>query len=97
MTTEALDVVIIGAGAAGLTAAYDLHHDYPNYSYKILEASNKIGGRLQKLDTFADFPIDIGGEWIHVKPTVLDRIYADPEDPEQPTADIRTTPYVENY
>jgi hypothetical protein len=27
----------------------------------------------------ADFPIDIGGEWIHVDPTILNEIYDDPE------------------
>jgi hypothetical protein len=32
-----------------------------------------IGGRLQKIENFAkDFPIDIGGEWIHVHPSILD-------------------------
>ena len=32
-----LDVLIIGAGAAGLTSAYDLH--YEGARYKILEAT----------------------------------------------------------
>ena len=33
-----LDVVIVGAGAAGLAAAYDLH--YEGARYKILEATS---------------------------------------------------------
>jgi hypothetical protein len=37
-----------------------------------------IGGRLQKLTTLADFPIDIGGEWIHVDPSILNEIHDDP-------------------
>mgnify|MGYP000148815370 CR=1 FL=1 len=97
-TTESLDVIIIGAGAAGLTAAFDFHYTPSNLSHKVLEASSKLGGRLQKLTGFADFPIDVGGEWIHKPPTVLDDIYdADSSDPEKPTSDIETTAYVKTY
>eukprot|EP00523_Entomoneis_sp_CCMP467_P016495 CAMPEP_0168776808 /NCGR_PEP_ID=MMETSP0725-20121227/6229_1 /TAXON_ID=265536 /ORGANISM="Amphiprora sp., Strain CCMP467" /LENGTH=638 /DNA_ID=CAMNT_0008826501 /DNA_START=521 /DNA_END=2434 /DNA_ORIENTATION=+ len=70
-----LDVIIVGAGAAGITAAYDLHWD--GWNIKVLEASNKIGGRLQKNDDFTDFPLDLGGEWIHVPPRILDEIVDD--------------------
>ncbi|CAB9514645.1 Peroxisomal N(1)-acetyl-spermine/spermidine oxidase [Seminavis robusta] len=94
MTTEILDVIVIGAGAAGLTAAYDIHHD-TSFTYKILEASDVIGGRLQKLEGFADFPIDIGGEWIHVPPSILDEIYNDPN--ENPTDTIETVQYIQTY
>mmetsp|Transcript_1124 Transcript_1124/g.2431 ORF Transcript_1124/g.2431 Transcript_1124/m.2431 type:complete len:159 (-) Transcript_1124:18-494(-) len=72
-----LDVIIVGAGAAGITAAYDLHWD--GWNIKVLEASNKIGGRLQKNDDFTDFPLDLGAEWIHVPPSILDEIVDDPE------------------
>ena len=64
--SQDFDVIILGAGAAGLTAGYDLH--YSGVSYTILEASDRLGGRLQKLEGFASFPIDIGGEWIHLEP-----------------------------
>lgn len=57
-----VDVLVVGAGAAGLTAAYFLQQ--ANWNVRILEASSVLGGRLQK-DTSLGWPIDIGGEWIH--------------------------------
>jgi phytoene dehydrogenase-like protein len=58
------DTVIIGAGAAGITAAYELIRRGQNV--RILEASSVWGGRVRKIDdSFAGFPLDIGGGWIH--------------------------------
>ena len=65
-------VIIIGAGAAGLAAAKILQRN--NIDYLILEASNRYGGRLKENKTLADFPIDLGAEWIHHLPTVLNRL-----------------------
>ncbi len=62
-------VVIVGAGASGLAAAKVLEQN--NIDYLILEATNRYGGRLKKDTTLADFPIDIGAEWIHSAPIVL--------------------------
>lgn len=56
-------VIVIGAGAAGLYAAYTLKK--ANVDFVILEASATHGGRLRKNETFAKFPIDLGGQWIH--------------------------------
>lgn len=56
-------VVIIGAGVAGLYAGYLLQSHGVDFS--ILEASGKAGGRVGKREGFADFPIDIGGQWLH--------------------------------
>ena len=42
--------------------------------YTILEATNRYGGRLKKDTTLADFPIDLGAEWIHSNPKVLNVI-----------------------
>lgn len=56
-------VVIVGAGAAGLYAGYLLGQK--DIQYEILEASSFIGGRLRKNETLADFPIDLGAEWLH--------------------------------
>ncbi len=70
-------VVIIGAGAAGLTAGYSLSQ--AGVSFQILEASPRHGGRVKKNDSMLDFPLDLGGEWIHevndrVGPTVLNEL-----------------------
>lgn len=62
-------VIIIGAGAAGLYAAYILKSKGINF--QILEASANYGGRLGKLTTFANFPIDLGAQWLHGKNSVL--------------------------
>ena len=64
-------VLIIGAGAAGLSAAYTL--EYLGIDYKILEASHDFGGRVKELPagSFVDVPVDTGAEWIHVKPEIL--------------------------
>ncbi len=62
-------VIIIGAGAAGLYAAYILKSKGINF--EILEASANYGGRLGKLEGFANFPIDLGAEWLHGKNNIL--------------------------
>lgn len=38
-------VVILGAGVAGLTAAYELHKRNSGYNVIVLEAENRVGGR----------------------------------------------------
>ena len=65
-------VIIVGAGASGLAAAKVLEQN--NIEYLVLEATNRYGGRLKKDTTLADFPIDIGAEWIHSNPRVLNVI-----------------------
>lgn len=70
-------VLVIGAGAAGLTAGYIL--DRYNVDFEIIEASAVHGGRVKKIDGFADFPIDLGAEWIHTAPSVLAGLLDDPD------------------
>jgi monoamine oxidase len=65
-------VIIIGAGASGLAAAKVLEQN--NIDYIILEATNRYGGRLKKDTTLADFPIDIGAEWLHSAPITLNKL-----------------------
>ncbi|MCH2044392.1 MAG: FAD-dependent oxidoreductase [Saprospiraceae bacterium] len=67
------DVIIIGAGISGLTAA-NLLAQRPGVSFKILEASSKIGGRVRSVQGFSDFPIELGAEEIHGENTLLYKI-----------------------
>ncbi len=62
-------VFIIGAGVAGLYAAYILKSK--GVDFQILEASPNYGGRLVKLSGFANFPIDTGAQWLHGKNSIL--------------------------
>lgn len=56
------DVVIVGAGSAGLSAAHALIKD--GYSVVIVEAANRAGGRAYtESDTFG-LPFDHGCSWI---------------------------------
>jgi len=81
---ESVEVIIIGAGAAGLAAARIL--EAAGTTYQILEAEDHYGGRVQKDETFADFPIDLGAEWIHTHKSILNELLEIPGDePEMET------------
>lgn len=60
---EGFRVIVVGAGAAGLYAAKKMMEHGAEVA--VLEATDRIGGRIRKLDGFADFGIDLGAEWIH--------------------------------
>jgi lysine-specific histone demethylase 1B len=62
-------VLIIGAGAAGLYAGYILKSK--GIDFQILEAAPNYGGRLGKLTGFANFPLDIGAQWMHGKNSIV--------------------------
>ncbi|MEO0895518.1 MAG: NAD(P)/FAD-dependent oxidoreductase [Bacteroidota bacterium] len=68
-------VLIIGAGSAGMTAAYLLKQQ--NIDFEILEAASDFGGRMKRISDFADFPIDLGAEWIHTDPKILGEMLND--------------------
>ena len=70
-------VLIIGAGAAGMTAAHLLTRS--GVDVEILEAKATPGGRIAHDTDFVDFPISLGGEWLHVDPEVLGEIADEPE------------------
>jgi monoamine oxidase len=61
------DVIVIGAGAAGLTAAVELGRS--GLSVTILEARDRIGGRMfTQQDPVSKLPIEFGAEFIHGLP-----------------------------
>lgn len=68
-------VLIIGAGAAGLMAAYTCNQN--NIDFEVIEATSVYGGRVKMTDTFADFPIDLGAEWLHTSPSVFSEMVND--------------------
>lgn len=53
-------VVIIGAGPAGLTAAYELLKEKENYEVIILEEQNQVGG-ISKTIAYKQNRMDLGG------------------------------------
>lgn len=57
---EKKKVIIIGAGPAGLTAAYELLKDKEKYDVTILEESQEIGG-ISRTVTYNGNKMDIGG------------------------------------
>ena len=59
------DVVIIGAGAAGLAAATELA-SAGGYSVLVLEARDRLGGRIWTLhEPDLAVPVELGAEFIH--------------------------------
>jgi monoamine oxidase len=58
------DIIIIGAGAAGLSAAETLSKK--GYSINIIEARERIGGRIHTVtDQGFSVPVEAGAEFIH--------------------------------
>jgi monoamine oxidase len=60
--TAATDVVVVGAGLAGLTAARRLVD--AGAEVVVLEARDRVGGRTLTLPAADGTPIDHGGQWI---------------------------------
>ncbi|MGT2509060.1 flavin monoamine oxidase family protein [Cupriavidus basilensis] len=58
-----LDVAIIGAGLAGLTAARDLQLAGCN-SFVVLEARDRVGGRTLNYNIAGGYVSEVGGQWI---------------------------------
>ncbi len=63
-----IDVLIIGAGAAGLAAWRELHST--GFNATVLEARNRIGGRILT-DHSTPSPVELGAEFVHGKPKAI--------------------------
>jgi monoamine oxidase len=61
---EDVDVLIIGAGAAGINAANELLDSGARVA--ILEAKDYVGGRAHSESSTLGVPFDHGGAWIHL-------------------------------
>jgi putrescine oxidase len=74
--TEVLtrDVVVVGAGAAGLTAANELRK--AGLSVAVLEARDRVGGRLHT-DVIDGAMLEVGGQWVSPDQTALIDTLAD--------------------
>ena len=58
-----VDVVIVGAGAAGIAAARRVAA--AGRSYRLIEASTRVGGRCATDGKIFGVPFDLGAHWIH--------------------------------
>jgi monoamine oxidase len=70
MVTTRPDLLVVGAGAAGLSAAVKVARS--GFSVLIVEARSRIGGRMFTLrDPVWKVPIELGAEFIHGLPPEL--------------------------
>lgn len=58
-----VDVIVVGAGSAGLAAARVLRQ--AGLSFRVLEAMDRIGGRAFTSSQHFGIPFDIGCAWLH--------------------------------
>ena len=69
-------VVVIGAGITGLAAAFEHRRRHPGDQVSVLEAADRVGGKLHTVD-FAGHRYDVGAEMVlAVVPEALDLIDA---------------------
>ena len=70
MPSHDADVIVIGAGAAGLAASRDLER--AGHSVVCMEARDRIGGRVFTVhDRRAPVPIELGAEFVHGRPSQI--------------------------
>ena len=72
-----VDLIIVGAGAAGLAAAEAAQAR--GLSFQLLEASHRIGGRAYTEEMAPGMPMDLGCHWMHSAsrnpfPAIADRL-----------------------
>jgi len=98
-------VIIIGAGAGGLSAGYLLQQQ--GIDFEILEASSIYGGRMRINTDFTDFPIPLGAEWLETNQDIFQEIVNDatvsvnietiPDDPDRKFVNSSWFNFFEEY
>jgi len=68
VTERIADVIVIGAGCAGLKAAQEVSES--GLSVVVLEADERVGGRLKPTEVGGRV-VDLGGQWVGSRHTVL--------------------------
>ncbi|XP_030840277.1 probable flavin-containing monoamine oxidase A [Strongylocentrotus purpuratus] len=61
------DVVVVGAGLSGLTAAYRIQQNVPGCKVLVVEAKDRIGGRTMTVEmqgAHGPDSWDLGGQWV---------------------------------
>lgn len=74
-----IDYLIIGAGAAGIHAAYQLKKQYPTSKVEIFESSHLIGGRAKTV-IWNGIKINLGAEHIRKTDTNLLKLISEVDD-----------------
>lgn len=70
MPTNSFDVVILGAGAAGLAAADALVRGGQRVA--VLEARDRLGGRIATVHpAFSPAPVELGAQFVHGRPAAI--------------------------
>src|SRR5262245_1212099 len=59
---DVVDVVVVGAGLAGLSAARALHE--AGVSVRVLEARDRVGGRVLSRKLSSGEVVDLGAQWL---------------------------------
>lgn len=59
------DIIIVGAGLASLVAAKQLQAK--GFNVTVLEAQDRIGGRIWTSNQWSDLAVDLGATWIHTE------------------------------
>ncbi|MCZ9884712.1 flavin monoamine oxidase family protein [Arthrobacter sp. B2a2-09] len=64
MSNKSYDVIVIGGGFAGVTAARELGRQ--GYKVALLEGRDRLGGRTwYKDDALPGYSLELGGTWVH--------------------------------